>query len=174
MDMKVFIIPFIFSALFLCCNQPKSKKVIPVKTIDQHLVDSLVNNSDSSYVKPYKRIDFVNAFFYVNKKDSSVSQLMKDSSGRIRQIIIARKNIRTFFAQYYSNGQLQADLPLDAFGQYHGTATYYYENSHVQNSGDYVDDLKNGKWENYDEKGKLLSTDEYDSNGQLLRPAGKN
>jgi antitoxin component YwqK of YwqJK toxin-antitoxin module len=138
------------------------------------MIDSVIKYSDSSYVKPYKRSDFVNAFFYINKKDSSVCQLMKDSSGNIRQIIIARKNTRIFFAQYYTNGQLQAELPLDEFGQYHGTATYYYQSGIVQSRGAYFHGLKAGKWKSYDETGKLLSTNEYDSSGQLIKPAGKN
>ena len=133
------------------------------------MIDSVIKNSDSSYVKPYKRTDFVNAYFYINKKDSSVCQLMKDSSGTIRQIIISRKKVRIFFAQYYANGQLEADLPLDKFGQCHGSAIYYYQNGVTQSRGEYIHGLKNGQWKNYDPKGKLLSVDEYDSNGQLIK-----
>ena len=139
-----------------------------IKKIDSAWLDSIIKNSDSSYTKPYKRTDFVTASFYLDRKDSSVCQLMKDSAGIIRQIIIAKKGTRIFFAQYYSNGQLQADLPLDEFGQYHGPATYYNENGSIQSSGNYVHGLKFATWENNDSNGKLVSTESYDNDGRLI------
>jgi antitoxin component YwqK of YwqJK toxin-antitoxin module len=93
---------------------------------------------------------------------------MKDSAGIIRQIIIAKKNTRIFFGSYYKNGQLQADLPLDEFGQYHGTGIFYYENGSVQSSGSFNHGLKSGEWKVYDQKGKIMATDSFDKNGQLI------
>ena len=90
-----------------------------VKKLDKAWLDSIIKHSDSTYTKPYYRTDFVTATYYLNKNDSTVCQLMKDSAGNIRQVIIAKKDTRIFFGSYYKNGQLQADLPLDEFGQYH-------------------------------------------------------
>lgn len=158
----------ITALLFLFgCTENNSHFKPEAKTINKPWLDSIINTSDSSYSKPYKRTDFVTAYFYVNKKDSSVCQVMKDSADRIRQVILAKRDIRIFFAQYYANGNLQADLPLDQFGQYHGTGTFYYEDGTVQSSGDFNHGLKTGKWKIYNEKGKLTSTDTYDKNGQL-------
>lgn len=94
---------------------------------------------------------------------------MKDSAGSIRQIIIARKNVRIFFARYYANGQLQADLQLDEFGQYHGTAVFHYENGQVESTGNYDHGIKTGQWKNFDTTGKLISTGLYNKNGQLIK-----
>ena len=140
------------------------------KTINRLWLDSIIKNSDSSYSKPYKRTDFVTAVFYINKKDSSVCQVMKDSADSICQIIIAKNNVRSFFAQYYANGVLQASLPLDQFGQHHGTATFYYADGSIQSTGNFNHGLKTGDWKVYDEKGKLTVTDKYDNNGQLMQP----
>jgi antitoxin component YwqK of YwqJK toxin-antitoxin module len=140
------------------------------KTLNRAWLDSIIKTGDSSYTKPYKRTDFVTATFYVNKKDSVICQVMKDSADSIRQVIIAKNDLRSFFAQYYANGVLQADLPLDEFGQHHGKATFYYENGNVQSSGFFNHGLKSGEWKVYDEKGKLTSTDKYDNNGQLIKP----
>lgn len=150
------------------CSQNGQSAKSNAKTINQPWLDSIIKNSDSSYSKPYKRTDYVTAVLYVNKKDSSVCQLMKDSVENIRQIIIAKNDIRTFFAQYYANGNLQADLPLDEFGQQHGTGTFYFEDGTIQSTGDFKHGLKTGQWKIYNEKGKLLSTDNYDVNGQLI------
>jgi antitoxin component YwqK of YwqJK toxin-antitoxin module len=150
-------------AIFGCTQKNSNSKILAVS-----FIDSIIKYSDSSYQKPYYRTDFVTASYYINKKDSTISQFMKDSAGKIRQIIIAKKNIRTFFAQYYANGNLQADLPLDAFGQYHGTGNFFYEDGKLQSSGNYNHGFKTGTWTVFDEKGKVTATDVYDGNGNII------
>lgn len=154
--------------VFSCTMQTGKTKTISEK-IDNLWLDSLIKQSDSNYTKPYKRTDFVTATFYINKKDSSVCQVMKDSASAVRQIIISKKDVRTFFAQYYSNGQLQAHLTLDEFGQYNGAATNYYINGSIQSNGNYLHGLKQSQWKNFNEKGNLISLEEYDTNGQLFK-----
>ena len=164
MIMKIFIAFFATPILFLSCTQHNSNS----KKIDRAWLDSIIKNSDSSYIKPYYRTDFVTAFYYLNKKDSTVCQVMKDSAGIIRQIVIAKKDVRTFFGSYYKNGQLQAHLPLDEFGQYHGTGIFYYDDGSLQSSGGFTHGFKTGHWKIFDEKGKLTATDEFDKNGQII------
>lgn len=155
--------------LLISCSHSNSKSNSALLNLNRNWLDSVIKNSDSTYTKPYKRTDYVTAVFYISKKDSSVCQVMKDSADSIRQLIIAKKGVRTFFAQYYANGNLQADLPLDELGQYHGTGTFYYEKGTVQSRGSFEHGLKTGDWKVYDEKGKLLATDKYDKNGQLIQ-----
>jgi antitoxin component YwqK of YwqJK toxin-antitoxin module len=172
---KQILIYYFVLFVFAGCNSGEkipsmdSRTTKALKTIDKTFLDSIKKRSDSSYSKPYKRTDFVSADFYVNKKDSTISQLMKDSAGTIRQVIIAKNKIRTYFAAYYANGQLEADLPLDAFGQYHGQSTYYFENGQTESTGMYDHGLKKGIWKVFDVNGKLLSLYEYDSNGQIIQ-----
>jgi antitoxin component YwqK of YwqJK toxin-antitoxin module len=163
--MKIILSLITFTVIFFSCTQQKDNS----KNINSTWLDSIITSSDSSYTKPYYRSDFVTAEYYLNKNDATVCQLMKDSAGKIRQIVITKKEVRTFFGQYYSNGQLQASLPLDAFGQYHGASTYYYKSGSVKSSGNYVHGFKNGTWENYNENSKLLFTEEFDSNGGLIK-----
>ncbi len=160
---KIFLFPITFLLLLVSCAEKKSNN-----GTNQSWLDSIIKNSDSSYTKPYNRTDFVTAVFYITKKDSSVCQLMKDSAGITRQIIIAKKGTRIFFGSYYKNGQLQASLPLDEFGQYHGTGIFYYEDGAVQSSGNYDHGFKTGPWKIYDEKGKLTATDEFNKNGEII------
>lgn len=166
---KIFLLQILITLLLLACNQHKSNINPIAKKINRPWLDSIIKNSDSSFIKPYKRSDFVTAVFYITKKDSTVCQIMKDSVDSIRQIIIAKKDRRSFFAQYFANGNLQADLPLDEFGQYHGTGKFYYEDGNLQSSGNYTHGLKSGSWKVYDEKGKLINTDNFDKNGQLIQ-----
>ena len=167
--MKTIYILLLVPIFIFSCTNGQKKITTPLITIEKAFLDSIIKITDTSYSKPYKRGAFYTAVYYLNKKDSSVCQIMKDSVGTIRQIIIAKKDIRTFFSQYYTNGQLQAELPLDEFGQYHGVAIFYYQDGLVQSNGDYVHGLKTGQWKNFNEKGKLISTDNYDKNGQLIR-----
>jgi hypothetical protein len=165
--MKILLIlSVLISSFFSCTRQNSNSKILAGS-----FIDSIIKHSDSSYEKPYYRTDFVTATYYLNKKDSTVCQIMKDSSGKIRQIIIAKKNTRLFFGSYYKNGQLQADLPLDAFGQFHGTGSFYYEDGRLQSTGYFNHGLKTGSWKVYDKKGKITATDTFDKNGQLIHPA---
>ncbi len=164
--MKTFFFAASVAAILFSCKQPG---ISHASKLDQHWLDSIIKNSDSSYTKPYFRIDFVTAGYYFSKKDSSLCQVMKDSAGRVRQISIAVKNIRSFYGQYYSNGQLVAWLPFDSAGQYNGESVYYYEDGKIQSSGTYSHGFKTGKWKNYDPKGTLTGTETFDSNGQLLQ-----
>lgn len=163
--MKIIFFFATISVLFItsCKQQNVNDKILVTP-----FIDSVIKKSDSSYQKEYYRSDFVTAQYYVNKKDSTVSQLMKDSAGIIRQIIIAKKDTRIFYGSYYKNGQLQADLPLDAFGQYHGTGKFYYEDGSLQSSGSFLHGFKTGEWKVYDKKGKITATDLYDQNGNLI------
>jgi antitoxin component YwqK of YwqJK toxin-antitoxin module len=164
--MKKYLFLFVLSVSVFSCSQKNGNAKILAGTF----IDSIIKHSDSSYEKPYYRTDFVTAAYYLNKKDSTVCQLMKDSAGKIRQIIIAKKDTRVFFGSYYKNGQLQADLPLDAFGQFNGTGKFFYEDGSLQSTGNYTHGFKTGDWKVYDEKGKITATDSYDNNGNLVPP----
>jgi antitoxin component YwqK of YwqJK toxin-antitoxin module len=171
--MRIVFSLIIFSTVIFSCNQQNGSSTKVIKKVNEVWLDSIIKKSDSSFTKPYKRTDFVTATYYINKKDSSLCQIMKDAAGSIRQIIIATKNIRTFFGQYYANGQLQADLPLDKFGQYHGTATNYFEDGIVESGGNYEYGLKVGQWKIFNKKGKLFSVYEYSQSGQLIKSTGQ-
>lgn len=159
---------FIAAVITSGCTQPNDNGV-QKKIIDKVWLNSIIINSDSSYAKAYKRSHFDSAFYFINKKDSSICQVMKDSFQTIRQVIIMRKNVRSLFAAYYANGQLQADLSLDEFGQYHGNSTSYYPSGLTESSGKYEHGIKTGPWKYFDNKGRLLSTNNYDKNGQLIK-----
>jgi antitoxin component YwqK of YwqJK toxin-antitoxin module len=162
--MKIFLLPAVLIlSVFGCTKKNGNSKVLA-----GYFIDSIIKHSDSSYEKPYYRTDFVTATYYLNKKDSTVCQLMKDSAGNIRQVIITKKDTRIFFGSYYKNGQLQADMPLDAFGQFHGAGKFFYEDGSLQSTGNYTHGFKTGDWKVYDEKGKVTATDSYDSNGNII------
>jgi antitoxin component YwqK of YwqJK toxin-antitoxin module len=145
-----------------------AKKNDTEKKLVHSFIDSIIKHSDSSYQKLYYRTDFVTACYYINKKDSTLSQFMKDSAGNIRQVIVTKKDTRIFFAQYYPNGKAQADLPLDSFGQFNGTGKFFYKDGNLQSAGNYKHGFKTGDWKVYDEKGKITATDSYDDNGNLI------
>jgi antitoxin component YwqK of YwqJK toxin-antitoxin module len=152
---------------FSCAT--KKNALQPMISVNHIWLDSIRQTSDTFYVKKYGTKKFANATYYINKKEAFICQVMKDSSDSIRQIIITKNNIRNFFAEYYANGQLMSKLPLDSFGQYHGPSKYYYQNGFIESEGDYYHGLKKGSWKNYDEHGKPTLTNEYDSNGNVVK-----
>ena len=165
--MRLFYLISGIIALYGC--SPKTKAVKELIKADKAWLDSIQKNSDTSITKKYRGKDFFTAGYYINRKEKTVCQVMKDSSGNIRQVIADRNNIRIFTAEYYSNGQLKAKLPLDSTGKYHRQTKYYYQNGQVKSEGFFVHGFFSGQWKNYDEKGKFISKDEYDGNGQLIK-----
>jgi antitoxin component YwqK of YwqJK toxin-antitoxin module len=166
--MKILTGLFLTIVLYGCSPHDRVAKAI-IKA-DMQWLDSIKHKSDTSWIKRYRNNEFVTAEYYIDKKDSIVTQLMKDSAGTIRQIIIARyDHTRLFFGEYYANGQLKASLPLDSMGRYHGQGKYYHEDGQVKSEGLFNHGLFSGKWKNYNEKGSLITTDEYDTNGQLIQ-----
>jgi antitoxin component YwqK of YwqJK toxin-antitoxin module len=164
--MKNIVFSATFLFVFFGCTPQKVKH--PVK-LDKPWLDSIIKNSDSSYTKPYFRTDFVTAGYYLNSKDSSLCQVMKDSAGIVRQVIIVRKEVRTFYGQYYTNGQLHAWLPFDDSGQYNGAAEFYYDNGKIKSSGVYTHGVKTGKWKNFSSTGVLTAVEEFNPDGELLK-----
>jgi antitoxin component YwqK of YwqJK toxin-antitoxin module len=168
----VLFLGFIISLISLPgCNDREAQPYTGSK-LNKKWLNEIINESDSSYSKPYYRTDFVTAYYHINKKDSVLCQVMKDSSENIRQIIITKKKIRTFFAQYYPNGQALGITPVGKNGRFEGDAILFYENGTVESKGKYRDGFRFGVWKMYDEKGTLVKTEEYDTNGQLIRSAG--
>ncbi|MEP6676695.1 MAG: hypothetical protein ABJA78_16160, partial [Ferruginibacter sp.] len=171
-NMRYLSISFLLIFIYSSCIE---KKQFSKTGISQKWVDSVKASSDTFYIKPYLRNkDFISGEYYFNRKDTIVSQFMKDSAGTIRQIIIAKKNmLRLFFAEYYANGQLKTKYLLDEKGFYNGPSTFYYENGAIKATGSFVHGLYSGSWKNYNEQQILISTDEYDPNGQLISHANK-
>ena len=165
--MRLFYLIFSVIVLYSCSSKTQVGREI-IKP-DKGWLDSIQKNSDTSFTKKYRSQEFFTAEYYINRKKKTVCQVMKDSSGNIRQIIADKNSIRTFTAEYYPNGQLKAKLPLDSMGKYHGPSKYYYQNGQIKSEGTFVHGFFSGQWRNYDEKGKLISKDEYDENGQLIR-----
>jgi hypothetical protein len=141
--------------------------------LDNNWLDSIRKQSDTTYEKKYRNSEFTVAEYLIDTKNSTVCQLMKDSLGKIRQIVIAKGNKRTFTAGYYRNGQLMADLPLDSNGAYNGMAKLYYANGRFKKEGKFVHGFYNGIWKNYDNTGVQVSSEFYDSDGQLIKTVRK-
>ncbi len=87
-----------FILMYSCTSgtQYKPKKI----TADLPMLDSIKNKADSIYSKKYPGNDLSIAEYFINRNDSTMTQVMKDSAGMIRQIIIARNNTRIYTASF--------------------------------------------------------------------------
>jgi antitoxin component YwqK of YwqJK toxin-antitoxin module len=163
--MRTFLILVSAIIIYSCKPAAGCKKI----GVNEHLVDSIRKASDTNLVKTYRNAEFVAAEYFVNRRDSTIAQLMKDSSGQIRQMIITKKDTRTFFAEYYKNGQLKQQFSFDVKGKLNGYSEVYFENGCMRSKGYYQHGFYNGEWENFNQAGKLMSKDVYDTAGQLLK-----
>lgn len=156
--------------MFAACREmPQQYSGVEIIKVNNARLDLIRNNSDSGFTRIIGAGEFYSAEQYFNIKDSVISKIMKDTAGHITGFVQFSKNIRTDYAEYYSNGQLKAKLLLDDKGRFEGPAAYYYEDGRVKSEGLYAQGFFSGTWKNYSPEGKLVSTDEYDANGQLTR-----
>jgi antitoxin component YwqK of YwqJK toxin-antitoxin module len=162
------IIVVVICSAFCWMSCGENNKSFEKITVDNSLIDSVKKVSDSSYVKPYYSGYFASATYYLNSADSTLMQVMKDSSNKVRQVIIAKNNKRLYFTQYYANGQLMASYYFNADGQNDGESKEYFENGAVSMSGKYSNGLRTGKWKNFNEKGEYLFSAVYNNNGQQV------
>lgn len=161
--MKLLLIVFICLFISSCASNEK-KTQQPLTGVNYHLLDSIKGLADTTYAKKYGTIKFANAVYFINRKDSTVCQVMKDTADSIRQIIVTQKGKRSYFEEYYPNGQQVAFFQFDSLGQYNDSAKYFYENGLLESAGQYKNGFKTGSWLNYNAQGMLISTNEYDSN----------
>ena len=68
--------------LFLSCNY---KEISPIEVIkfDKRLIDTLVSVSDTSYSTFIGRNDYYTIDFYLTKRDSLITKILKDSLGNV-------------------------------------------------------------------------------------------
>jgi len=159
---------FLASFFFAAGCTGKKKEPHPTLTLNTKMLDSIKQHSDSTYEKPYNRTDWVTAEYFISKKDSTITQIMKDSFGAVRQIIIEKAKRKVYVARFYPNGQQQLKVKLDAFGQYDGDAELYRQDGSLNRTGVFKGGTQVGPWKNYDENGSYTFTQEFDENGQEI------
>ena len=155
--------------LFIIACADKNKSRVEKILVDKVRLDSIRQHSDTGYERNVGSKEFYTAEQYLNKKDSIISKIMKDEKGNVTGFVQFRNNLRLAYAEYYPNGQLKGSLPLDGEGRFSGPSKYYYEDGRIKSEGVYKEGFFSGQWRNYDEEGKLVSIDEYDKDGQLIK-----
>ena len=167
--MKIFIPVAAIVMMCIACKSTKKDAIAHVIKVDTAFLDSIRHNSDTGFTRIIGAGEFYSAEQYYTGRDSIVSKIMKDTAGHITGFVQFHKNVRTAYAEYYANGQLKAALLPDSEGRFDGQAVYYYEDGSIKSEGVYDKGFFSGTWKNYSAAGVLISTDEYDANGQLIR-----
>lgn len=168
--MRITILIILSLIVVLSSCHPKEKSsAIEIILVDKARIDSIRGGSDTNYTRMIGAGEFNKAEQWVSKKDSSITKVLKDTADRIVGIVKFKRGIRVAYEEYYPNGQLKGKLPLNEAGQFDGASRYYHENGRVKMEGDYKNGFFRGSWRNYDEHGRLLSIDEYDANGQMIK-----
>ncbi|HRN58505.1 MAG TPA: hypothetical protein PLL71_18720 [Agriterribacter sp.] len=167
--MKFLVFPVVAAILYMGCKNTVDHLSAGMSKTDGAFFDAIRHNSDTGFTRIIGANEFYSAEQYYSGGDSLVSKIMKDAAGNITGFVQFRKNIRTAYAEYYANGQLKGRLPLDSLGRFDGHTTYYYADGSTKSEGAYKQGFFSGKWNNYAPGGALVSTDEYDTGGRLIR-----
>lgn len=146
-----------------CSDHERSE--IEIVKYDKQLIAEIQSTYDSSYVLSPKRKDFWTIEHYLT--DSAQEKIIfKDSLKNIVGVVIQKNKVNLLAQECYSNGQLRGKVNYVA-GEFHGPATYYYENGRIRSKGTWDNNRQVGEWRDYDKDGYLISVKYYNSNGQL-------
>ena len=151
--MREYFLLAVLSFFIVGCQQ---KNIAEKKIVDSNYIDSLKETADTSFYKQQFTRDFAAAYYYGNRKDSVLMQLMKASDSSIRQVIVTKNNRRIYFAQFYNNGQQKAEYNFDNYGSNDGASKEFYENGQVKESGMYKAGFRTGEWVFNDSTGKEI------------------
>jgi antitoxin component YwqK of YwqJK toxin-antitoxin module/Tfp pilus assembly protein PilF len=110
------------------------------KSLEQELVDGLINNKRTEYTPAGK----------IRKEENY-------SYGKL-------DGLQKYF---YQTGSPKSEINYK-LGEEHGYARYFYENGKVKNEGAYLNGSKSGPWKYYDETGKLTKTVNYYDNLEVF------
>lgn len=153
-------IAIIVIIIMVSCKQaPKSE--IEIIKFDTSIIDFLHQNSDTTYTEYIGLKDFYTFEFYVNRNDSIINKIGKDSNGNVVGHFKIKNDIVFFAFEYYPNGQAKWKWPEIINAEYVGKTRYYYEDGRVRCEGQFKNELKSGEWKNYNKDGYLISIDDY-------------
>lgn len=153
----------------VACRQGKRSALEVYIAPGKGWLDSTHKASDTTFSKKYGGVEFYTTEFNVNRKAGTLTQVMLDSMGNITQIMVVKNKRRILFREYYANGQMKSNIPLDtATGQFNGLAKFYYEDGRIQREGEYKSGLFSGSWNYYDKDGYLTSTEKFGENGEIM------
>jgi hypothetical protein len=159
---------FVYTILILFSCKENETSEIQVIKFDKKLIDSLKSASDTTYSTVIGRHDFYTADFYVTKRDSIITKILKDTLGNVVGLNKSKNGVVFFAAEYYPNGQLIGKTQFKP-GAIDGPATYYYSDGRIKTTGQWHNYAQIGKWKNYKENGELKEVVYYDSSGNIIK-----
>jgi hypothetical protein len=138
--------------LFVACGSP-NRSNIEILKIDSVQLKHVWEADHSPTIDTLRRPDFYTKERYINKNDSIVTVLLKDSIGYIVGMRQTKSGINIFVCEYYPNGQAKGKIPLTDSGISDGLTTYYYEDGRISAQGNLKDGIRVGTWKEYDNQG---------------------
>ena len=152
--------------LFSCHRSTSSD--IEVIRFDTRIIDTLKQRSDTTYTEVKGRKDYYTIDHYINRKNNTTAQILKDSLGHVVGFNESKNGEMLFSGEYYKNGQLMGKTQFVA-GKVDGQATYYYPDGRIRSVGQWRDYRQTGIWKNYNEQGTLEKIIYYDENGNVAK-----
>lgn len=155
----------IIICLFAC--QQKETSGIEQLRVNQSVVDTIIDKSDSVSVERFDGEEFATMHTYYQDGNNTAKRLLRDNAGNIRAIILMKDGHYVQSRQYFANGQLKGNLSYSDTGILNGPATYYYKDGRIRANGAFDQNKRTGRWKHFDANGTLEYVEIYDDKGQL-------
>ena len=145
--------------VLMSCNVNTKSKIVVHKINRDSIYKIIMERYILINTDTPARHDFYYIYQYKNKGDSSIFKILEDSLHNIKGINISRNGINIFGAEYYANGQIKGDVPINKSGETEGLATYYYEDGRIRCKGYWKEYQQVGEWKYYDKDGNPVKSD---------------
>lgn len=153
----------IISTIICYCTKIERSKIEVIK-INENDIQRIIEESDTIYMDTSYHSESLTV--YINKKTGDSCEILKDTLGNIIFIGRRRNGKCISTGEYYSNGQLKGKIECNSELE-ERTATYFYSDGRIRSEGKWHGQKMVGVWRNYDKDGLLVTTEYYNSEGQL-------
>ena len=139
----------IIIVVFISCNLNNNSKVVAHK-LNKDSLNTVLKGFTLINIDTTAQSDFYYTYNYKSNTDSTLIRILFDSLKNISGINKNKNEVNLFVAEYYTNGQIKGDVPLNKDGEVDGLATYYYEDGRLRRLGYWKRNLQVGEWKEYD------------------------
>jgi len=139
--------------LFACTENTKSEIEIIKLDLSKDLILAM-DTADSTRIVAKSETDTLIKIYSKNNLT-----VIKKENLTVTSIIKMKDSIKTFVGEYYSNGQLKGQIPLNKLGEIDGDVKYFHEDGRIKGLGHFKSGKKSGVWKKFNEDGKLISTE---------------
>lgn len=156
MKSAFFIVIVLLSLILGSCSENTKSEIEIIKLdLSKDLILAM-SEADSTRIVPKSESDTLIKIYTKNNLT-----IIQKENFTVTIIIKMKDSVKTFVGEYYTNGQLKGQIPLNKLGEIDGDVKYFHEDGRIRGLGHFKSGKKTGVWKKFNEDGELISTETF-------------